>query len=401
MRPCFVLCESIRRSRLKGSSDWSRGNHEMYRSRKAFRVDIKGVGSTMNPFSAPLKNRVEAATNCPHPRHENNVFSLSMATPLFNHTMPFFTLPSRQAKAVKARKIGKAQENGGDDDGTTASANPSTSTSTSAFTSSTAASPAQALAGTAPSPSAGSKRGHDGVAKGGSSALKDMGSSPSTAGHTRAQKQTRGDAAQTSIPTPTSAGLDARASSSSSGLSDFPSPVPSPRLRRSSSSSVSWSALLTQQLLPPRGGRSPRAQSIQDEVRAPEAEVMAKAKTVGVGMGDVSGGEPEASPVGTSLGGGQHGWKKAGERAGGLTVVIPPVGSGAVVGHLRSPSEIMLDDIAESLADTTRKPSFARMQSVQVIFFRLVLIMTRVVRVAPVCDAAVFGVHVVMSGRRA
>lgn len=51
-------------------------------------------------------------------------------------------------------------------------------------------------------------------------------------------------------------------------------------------------------------------------------------------------------------------------RGGGVTVVIPPPGLGA--GHLRSPSEVMLGDIAESLADTTRKHSFARMQSVQV-----------------------------------
>ncbi|CAM9578104.1 unnamed protein product [Scytosiphon promiscuus] len=51
--------------------------------------------------------------------------------------------------------------------------------------------------------------------------------------------------------------------------------------------------------------------------------------------------------------------------AGGMTVAIPSLGSGAADGHFRSPSEIMLDEIAESLADTSRKPSFARMQSVQ------------------------------------
>lgn len=96
---------------------------------------------------------------------------------------------------------------------------------------------------------------------------------------------------------------------------------------------------------------------------------------------DVSGGGAEASSVGASSGGnGGHGHGHGGhdggddhhdkrntaEHGGGLTVVIPPLGSGAVVGHLRSPSEILLDDIAESLADTSRKPSFARMQSVQV-----------------------------------
>lgn len=58
--------------------------------------------------------------------------------------------------------------------------------------------------------------------------------------------------------------------------------------------------------------------------------------------------------------------REAAEIGGALTVVIPPLAPEAFVGHLRSPSEIMLDDIAESLADTTRKPSFARMQSVQV-----------------------------------
>ena len=51
-------------------------------------------------------------------------------------------------------------------------------------------------------------------------------------------------------------------------------------------------------------------------------------------------------------------------RGGGVTVVIPPPGLGT--GHLRSPSEVMLGDIAESLADTSKKHSFARMQSVQV-----------------------------------
>lgn len=102
-----------------------------------------------------------------------------------------------------------------------------------------------------------------------------------------------------------------------------------------------------------------------------------------VGEEDVSGGGAAASSAGASPGdngvhghghdgyhddngGGHHDNGNTAEHGGGLTVLIPPVGSGAVVGHLRSPSEIMLDDIAESLADTTRKPSFARMQSVQV-----------------------------------
>ena len=37
-----------------------------------------------------------------------------------------------------------------------------------------------------------------------------------------------------------------------------------------------------------------------------------------------------------------------------------------LAGHLKSSSEKMLDDLVESLADTSRKPSFARIQSVQV-----------------------------------
>lgn len=74
--------------------------------------------------------------------------------------------------------------------------------------------------------------------------------------------------------------------------------------------------------------------------------------------------------------------------AGGMTVAIPPpLGSGAVDGHLRSPSEIMLDEIAESLADTSRKPSFARMQSVQVIIYScvvyVVVVVVNVVTAAP------------------
>ena len=38
-----------------------------------------------------------------------------------------------------------------------------------------------------------------------------------------------------------------------------------------------------------------------------------------------------------------------------------------LAGHLRSSSEKMLDDLVESPADTLRKPSFARIQSVQVV----------------------------------
>eukprot|EP00752_Nemacystus_decipiens_P012671 g11225.t1 len=282
----------------------------------------------------------------------------------------------RQAKAVKERKIGKAQENDGSDDGATAGANSATP--------STGASTAQAQGGTTltptPTPSAGSKRSHANVAvaKGGDSAMpKEMGSSPPAAARTQEQMQTqrhtRGDPAPAPTPAPTPAGLGSP-SAASSGLPAFPSPVSSPRLRRSSSSSVSWSALLAHQLLPRRGCRSPRAQAQFSavEMQAPEAEGSAATNGAAVDAEDVSGGGPEACSVGASSGGnggsgggGRQSGKRAAERAGGLTVVIPPVGSGAVVGHLRSPSEIMLDDIAESLADTTRKPSFARMQSVQ------------------------------------
>lgn len=102
---------------------------------------------------------------------------------------------------------------------------------------------------------------------------------------------------------------------------------------------------------------------------------------------DIYGGGSEASSAGASPGdngGGQHGGKKAVELAGGLTVVIPPLGSGAVVGHLRSPSEVMLDDIAESLADTTRKPSFARMQSVQVTVVGMMLARVLACLLAPI-----------------
>lgn len=80
---------------------------------------------------------------------------------------------------------------------------------------------------------------------------------------------------------------------------------------------------------------------------------------------DYGGGDGRAQHHGTKAvaGAGHYGG------AGGMTVAIPSLGGcGGAEGHLRSPSEIMLDEIAESLADTSRKPSFARMQSVQVIF---------------------------------
>lgn len=75
---------------------------------------------------------------------------------------------------------------------------------------------------------------------------------------------------------------------------------------------------------------------------------------------DVSGGGAEARAVVASSGEARG----PAARGGGLTVVIPP--AEVMAGHLRSPSEVMLDDIADSLADTKRKPSFAKMQSVQV-----------------------------------
>ncbi|CAM9091953.1 unnamed protein product [Ectocarpus sp. 4 AP-2014] len=134
----------------------------------------------------------------------------------------------------------------------------------------------------------------------------------------------------------------------------------SPRLGHPRSLSVSWSSLsLTASSPPPAAPTAP-----------PGGIATATGRdSVDHDSEDVSGGGFEASSVEASLGGGdggQQGERKAAARGGGgLTVVISPVGSGAVVGHLRSPSEIMLDDIADSLADTTRKPSFARMQSVQ------------------------------------
>lgn len=249
-------------------------------------------------------------------------------------------------KAVKAGKIGKAKENG-DDDSTTPSAAPS----------STVASPAQAPAGTPPA--AGTKRG--------SPAPQETGPSPSKVARTQAKTKTKTQTRGNATTAPTSSGLGSPAAA----FPAFPSPVSSPRLRRSSSSSVSWSAMLTQLLPPSRVGRSPRAQDAAVEKHAPEGQLSAKTKAVTVEAEDAAGRGPEARSVGASSGGGggggQHGGKKAAERAGELTVAIPPI-SAAGVGHLRSPSEIMLDDIAESLADTTRKPSFARMQSVQVTF---------------------------------
>lgn len=177
----------------------------------------------------------------------------------------------------------------------------------------------------------GNKRSHDGGTKGHASEL-----TPS---------QACGRPAQTSSPP---------------ALASSPR---SPRLGHPRSLSVSWSSLSLTAACPPPA--VPAA--------SPGGEISTgtgRDKRVEHDSEDVSGGGFEASAVEASSGGGdggQRGERKAAARGGGgLTVVIPPVGSGAVVGHLRSPSEIMLDDIAESLADTTRKPSFARMQSVQV-----------------------------------
>lgn len=75
---------------------------------------------------------------------------------------------------------------------------------------------------------------------------------------------------------------------------------------------------------------------------------------------DVAGGGAEAYSVGASSGG-ERGPPAHG---GGLTVVIPP--PGAMEGSLKTPPEMLLDEIAESLRDTSRQPSFAKIQSVQV-----------------------------------
>lgn len=83
--------------------------------------------------------------------------------------------------------------------------------------------------------------------------------------------------------------------------------------------------------------------------------------------GDSGGGAEAHAVVGCSGGGGRG--RVAARGGGELTVAIPPAAAGAaagIAGHLRSHSMTMLDEIAESLADTSRKPSFARMQSVQV-----------------------------------
>lgn len=104
-------------------------------------------------------------------------------------------------------------------------------------------------------------------------------------------------------------------------------------------------------------------------------------KEVDLSGRDLSGGGSEARAVIASSGGGRG----PAARGGGLTVVIPA--SGVMAGHLRSPSEVMLDEIAESLADTSRKHSFARMQSVQV---RVLLLLCFVAWV--VCTARIVSV---------
>lgn len=75
---------------------------------------------------------------------------------------------------------------------------------------------------------------------------------------------------------------------------------------------------------------------------------------------DIAGGGVEALSVMVSSGG----ERGAAARAGGFTVVIPP--ADAVKGSLKTPPEILLDEIAVSLRDSTRQPSFAKIQSVQV-----------------------------------
>lgn len=74
---------------------------------------------------------------------------------------------------------------------------------------------------------------------------------------------------------------------------------------------------------------------------------------------DIAGGGVEALSVMVSSGG----ERGAAARAGGFTVVIPP--ADAVKGSLKTPPEILLDEIAVSLRDSTRQPSFAKIQSVQ------------------------------------
>lgn len=78
---------------------------------------------------------------------------------------------------------------------------------------------------------------------------------------------------------------------------------------------------------------------------------------------DVAGGGcVEASAVMPPSGG----WRGAEAARGcGVTAMIPP-SAGTTFGYLKSPHEMLLDEIAVSLRDTTRQPSFARIQSVQV-----------------------------------
>ncbi|CBN80125.1 conserved unknown protein [Ectocarpus siliculosus] len=243
----------------------------------------------------------------------------------------------RQDKAVKARKkiITAAQDN---------DTNTNTTATVYAYTGGSGLLPwalqqhgqgqlqREADPSTSPSPPAraqvGSERSHDRGTKGHASEL--------------APSQACGQPAQTSPPP---------------ALASSPR---SPRLGHPRSLSVSWSSLSLTASSPTPAVLTASPGGIATATGRDEVDHDSE---------DVSGGGFEASSVEASSGGGdggQRGERKAAARGGGgLTVVIPPVGLGAVVGHLRSPSEIMLDDIAESLADTTRKPSFARMQSVQ------------------------------------
>ncbi|CAB1120210.1 unnamed protein product [Ectocarpus sp. CCAP 1310/34] len=343
------LCGSVRD--LSQKCFWANARHmhkrRLEESHEERRKKRQSEGRTVARPRKILAEKAKAGKECCYGLDErgNDLGDISLG---------FFL---RQDKAVKARKkmITAAQNNDATTTANTGSANTGSANTGSANTGSANTGSAntggggllpsalqqhgqgqlqrEADSGASPSPPAraqvGSMRSHERGTKGHASEL--------------ALSQACGQPAQTPPP---------------------PAPASSPRsprLGHPRSLSVSWSSLSMTASSPPPA--APTASPGGDIATATGRD------KVDHDSEDVSGGGFEASSVEASSGGGdggQRGERKAAARGGGgLTVVIPPVGLGAVVGHLRSPSEIMLDDIAESLADTTRKPSFARMQSVQ------------------------------------
>ncbi|CAM9253519.1 unnamed protein product [Ectocarpus sp. 13 AM-2016] len=325
------LCGSVRD--LSQKCFWANARHmhkrRLEESHEERRKKRESEGKTVARPRKILAEKAKAGKECCYGLDEqgNDLGDISLG---------FFL---RQDKAVKARKkiITAAQDN--DATTTTSTMTVSANTVGGGLLPSALQQHGQGQlqgapdSGASPSPPAraqvGSKRSHDRGTNGHASEL--------------APSQACGQPAQTSPPP---------------ALASSPR---SPRLGHPRSLSVSWSSLsLTASSPPPAAPTASPGGDIATATGQDEVDHDSE---------DVSGGGFEASSVEASSGGGdggQRGERKAAARGGGgVTVVIPPVGSGAVVGHLRSPSEILLDDIAESLADTTRKPSFARMQSVQ------------------------------------